>query len=131
MAGSTVHLLPWTIPKPVGLWYRSFVLVEEGIYVTPEMDFTSFEELKGSIDGGADEVLRVLTDHGRSKRSQFVPIGAVVGVAANEAAGTIHIKVDGDHLDDPMVRVPKRDQLPKVAKALAAFVKRARANSAP
>jgi len=122
----SVHLLPWTIPKPMGLWYRAFVLTSKGIYITPEVDFTTIESLKGSLAEGEDAVLELLTVHGRSKRAQFVPLNAVSGIAANEAAGTIHVKVSDDSLDNPMVRIPKREQLPKLAKALTTFIKRSR-----
>lgn len=123
---SRVHLLPWTIPKPVGLWYRAFVLTQNGIYITPEVDFTTIEALKAALDQGEEAVLELLTVHGRSKRSQFVPISLVSGLTVNEPAGTLHLKVSDDSVDNPMVRIPKRDQLPKLAKALTAFIKRSR-----
>lgn len=126
---AAVHLVPWTIPKPIGLWYQAFVLTDRGIFITSEMDATSFEELKASVALGLEHVVTLLSDHGRNKRAQFVPLSAVVGLAANEAAGTIHVKVSDPKTEDPMVRIPRRDQLPKIAAAVTGFVKRARASA--
>lgn len=125
-----VHLVPWTIPKPMGLWYRAFVLTEMGIFITPEMDVSSMEELKAALPAGPDAVVGVLTEHGRGKRSQFVPLESIVGLLANEDAGTIHLKVSDAKQENPMVRVPRRDQLPKIAAAVTNFVKRTKASAA-
>ncbi len=126
---AAVHLVPWTIPKPMGLWYQAFVLTEKGIFITSEMDATSFEELKTAVGVGVENVVSVLGDHGRNKRSRFIPLESVVGLAANEAAGTIHLKVADAATEDPMVRVPRRDQLPKIAAAVTGFVKQSRASA--
>lgn len=123
----SVHLVPWTIPKPMGLWYRAFVLTEKGVFVTPEIDFTSLEALKVAVDGGLEQTLTILAEHGRNKRPQFVPLDSITGIAANESAGTVHIKVADSGSEDPMVRIPRRDQLPKIAAAVGEFVKRTRA----
>lgn len=122
----SVHLVPWTIPKPMGLWYRAFVLTEKGIFITPEIDYTSLEALKLAVDGGMENILSVLADHGRNKRPQFVPLSSVIGLSANEAAGTIHLKVADAGTEDPMVRIPRRDQLPKIASAVTGFIKQSR-----
>ena len=128
---SPVRIIPWTIPKPMGLWYQAFVVSDSGLFITPEMDVTTFEELKAAVEEGLDAVITNLTGHGRNKRPQIFALATITGVSANESAGTIHVRVADEDIENPMVRVPKREQLPKIARALTELIKRSRENTNP
>ena len=122
-----VHVLPWKVPTPRGLWHRAFVLTERGCFVTPDIDYTMMQSIKAAAAEGAEEVVRVMTEHGRSKRVQFLPWADITTVRVSPGLGLIEI--GGDDRGMLGVKIPDRERLEKVGKALTRIWKARSAES--
>ena len=123
---TSFKLISWTIPSPRGLWYRGIVLTPKGLFITPELDVVSMDSIAAAIEQGPEEVLPILTGHGRFKRCEFIKLTALQSVSVNTNTGTIHMTTEDS---DTSVRVPDRALQAKIAAALGEYVRQVRAET--
>ena len=110
------RLLTWTIPTPQGLWYQAFVLIDRGLFATPKIDATTMEGLKAAASADTQTVVGFMTDHGRSKRPEYLPWEKISAIQLNSLTGSIEVVGEGKVV---AITVPDRDRLEKIAKVLA------------
>ncbi len=114
---SDPRLLTWTVPTPRGLWYRSIIVIDQGFFITPDIDTASMEALKQAAAAGTEELVSVLTSHGRFKRPRYVKWSSLKGVQYNAATGAIDLTLtEGEAVS---VVVPDRDRGEKLARVLS------------
>ncbi len=110
------RLLTWTIPTPQGLWYQAFVLVDSGLFATPRIDTTTMDGLKAAAGTDTRTVVEFLTDHGRSKRPDYLPWEKISNIQLNSLTGSIEVVGEAKVVS---ITVPDRERLEKIAKVLA------------
>lgn len=113
---SEPRLLTWAIPTPQGLWYRAVVVIDRGVFVTPRVDVTTLEALKTASAEGTTELVKALTEHGRSKRPDYVAWESITAIRQNSSVGEIEIEADEKVIS---FTIPDRERMDKIGRALA------------
>jgi len=103
-----LHALTWKIPTPRGLWYRAFVVVPAGVYVTAEVEVLVMKQITKAAEVGVAEVIAAITDHGRAKQADFHPVAELRGIKHHMPAGTMRLVSESL---TSKVRVPDRARL--------------------
>lgn len=110
------RLLNWTIATPRGLWYRTVILAEQGVFVTPEVDASTMQAITEASKSGTIELVRKLNSLGRFKKARFLAWGEITAILVNEDTGTIELTAS--EKETVSVVVPDRERLKAMARVL-------------
>ena len=113
---SDPRLLTWTVPTPRGLWYRSIIVIDQGLFITPDIDTSTMEALKKAASAGTEELVSALTSHGRFKRPRYLSWSTLEEVRHSPTTGTIELVVEGE--EAVSVVIADRDRSEKLARVL-------------